>query len=299
MLPKLFLLGLLCCWSLFAQLEPAVEKKDAKYYLFGSALFGVSTKPIYILDVKVETEHEFRQNQFVGVRASLTSNAGAEPPNDRSEIDPDSIMGALTYQTSWAKVVGGYDVFLSLDPVRGEFTRKHPSSNLVTAGFATFARKRPYGLAKGDFLVYPSVGYELGRNLNTPSVLFKRPVNLEGYDRIVRLVPGGRAVYYRLVETPKKEQIYRFVFDASYQARLLLADEPFVRAEFVLNDAGIGTRQKVTRLRRNARHITEIGATWGLTPLLGLRVQYRFGSLPPLFEFVNHQVTIGMTFKAK
>jgi hypothetical protein len=30
-----------------------------------------------------------------------------------------------------------------------------------------------------------------------------------------------------------------------------------------------------------------------------VRLQYKYGALPPLFEFVDHQVTVGLTLKAK
>lgn len=54
---------------------------------------------------------------------------------------------------------------------------------------------------------------------------------------------------------------------------------------------------KTTTLGKNARHEVEATANLNLTKLLSFSVKYRFGSLPPLFQFVDHQVTFGLTFK--
>jgi hypothetical protein len=62
---------------------------------------------------------------------------------------------------------------------------------------------------------------------------------------------------------------------------------------------GKPARQKVVSMRQNTRHNVSADINWNATKLLGLQLGYKFGSLPPLFEFVDHQVTIGLVFKAK
>ncbi len=285
----------------WGQWSAAKDKKDATVYLFGSALYGVSTKPIYIVDWKLDKRWEIlRSGQgtgwFAGVKSTFATNAGAEPPSDRTMVDPDSITGAASFDRMRGK--GKTRFLYEFLPVGGEFTRKHPSSNFISAVSARWTPS-PWGAGKFKRTFYPMVGMEGGHNLNRPQMLFKRSVDLSGYGPIARIATGTNGALY-LVHTKdqqKKGNLYRIVVDGSYITRILLADEPFVRAEHVLDDRGDVSRQKVTAIRRNARHSIETGVTWSLNEFLGIRVQYRYGSLPPLFEFVNHQVTVGLTFK--
>jgi hypothetical protein len=123
-------------------------------------------------------------------------------------------------------------------------------------------------------------------------------VDLSDYNGIARATTSARATWYTL-SSPQSTEVYRLVIDGRYMLRLPFYPEPFVRSEYVPNDRGVVQRQKVTRLTTKPRHAVEAGITWNVSELVGIRAQYRFGSLPPLFEFVNHQVTIGLTFKAQ
>jgi hypothetical protein len=59
-----------------------------------------------------------------------------------------------------------------------------------------------------------------------------------------------------------------------------------------------GQRVAVTSVRRNVRHEIEVAANWNLGRYAGVQVQYKYGTLPPLFQLVDHQVTVGITLKA-
>jgi hypothetical protein len=243
------------------------------------------------------------------VKSSISTNTDTKAPNDRTEVDPDAIDGSLSIEHIWTPkrppidpdqpvaatprhVLQGID--FDIRPLGGEFARKYPASNLMTKGYANLVLA-PWKVGKDLWAaLYPSAGYEIGSNLNQPSILFKQPVDLSGWNGIARAVFITKGELYGLQAKPKDGSIYRFTLDAAYQPRI-----PFLREHFVTSEFVAGKRVSVTQLRKNNRHKDEEGLNWNFNKFLALRVQYRYGALPPLFEFVDHQATVGLTFKAK
>jgi hypothetical protein len=86
---------------------------------------------------------------------------------------------------------------------------------------------------------------------------------------------------------------------ASYQGRLPFADEPFTTVQDVPDAQGKIQRTKVVDMRSNMRHFTKNAIVWNATKLIGFTIEHRYGSLPPLFERVGNQISIGFVFKAK
>ena len=306
-------------------------KDDSDIYLFGSYLAGVSTKPIYVIDAKLSllfpADHgvtdsltgKAEHHWFWGVKGSLSSNTSATPPVDRTKVDPDAVDASLAIQHRWLaprnyprdpacgsvpkageKPPTQCDKFFEginfdIRPLGGEFSRKYPASSLLTKGYATFEfATYPFGTSGWSAGIYPSAGYEIGKNLNQPSVLFKQSVDLTGWNAIARAVFITKAELYKIRKVPKVGDEYLMTLDVSYQPRVPFTEEPFVTSEFVN-----GKRVSVTRLSKSARHEVEAGVNWNITQYLGLKIQYKYGSLPPLFQFVDHQGSIGITIKAK
>ena len=266
----------------------AESREKADLYFSGNVLAGVGTKPIYTLDAKVNIAPPLHWH---GVRAGVTgeiqSNANSEPPNDKSEIDPDSIRAYATVNGLWK------NFYWDIRPAGGEFSRKYPASSFVPAGnFAWWLN--PVKVPGGTLVIYPSIGTELGMNLNRPAALFKLPVDLSHYDSIRRLVPGIDAAY-RVWGTKDKPTL---TFAGTYQARVLFADEPFTTLQYYTTASGARQREKVAQLRTNTRHWVEGTATWNLNEFVGLTAQYKYGSLPPLFELTRQQITFGLVFKS-
>lgn len=300
---------------------PAKGKDDADIYLFGSYLAGVSTKPIYVIDAKFNWMWEIKKHPvagetkaiptgwFMGVKSSISSNTDTKAPVDRSKVDPDAVDGSLSVEHIWTPrrppidadhpdpqtggkrhAISGIDI--DFRPIAGEFSRKYPASDLLTKGYFTLLLA-PKRVGTDTWIaLYPSVGYEAGHNLNKPSVLFKQPVNLSDWKTIARAVFIMRGELYGLKAKPKDGDLYRFTIDAAYQPRVPFTPEPFVTSEFVA-----GKRTSVTRMRKNTRHEVEAGVNYNFSTLFGVRLQYKYGALPPLFEFVDHQVTVGLTLK--
>jgi hypothetical protein len=278
-----------------AEFAAAKSKDDADLYLFGSFLAGDSTKPLFVIDAKGNWMWPQEKWSF-GINSAISTNAGAQTPVDRTRVDPDSITGAFSIQRriDWdAPGIQGFD--LNFQPIQGEFSRKTSSSDLVGSALAKLVTKPHKVFGKRRWIAaYPSAGYEGGHNLNQPSVLLKQPVNLSGWNAISRAVVGINGEFYWLSKKPTADDTWRFTIDASYQDRFLFTGEPFITV------ADIKTMPVYSiALNRNRRPEAEAHITWNFSPYVGLQVQYKYGSLPPLFEFVDHQATVGLTLKAK
>src|ERR1035441_470480 len=265
----------------------ADTKDAADIYLFGSFLAGNSTKPLYTIDAKLAWVPEIKESgYFFGVQSTLSTNANSNPPVDRSRIDPDSITAALALQHRFS------EISIDINPLRGEFSRKYPASDIVTAGTLKWISHPAYGHGQA-FVFYPFVGYELGKNLNTPRMLFKQPVDLSHYDRITRGVFGARSAFLLFKKSVAADSPYRFAIQGDYTGRVLFAPEPFVTSGYSGSN-----HISLVSVRENTRHYLECGITYNVNDLLGIEAKYKFGSLPPLFEFIDHQVVIGLTFKS-
>lgn len=266
----------------------AKSKDDADLYFSGSYLAGFGTKPLYSIDAKLNWVPEMRESgYFFGVESAILVNSGVTAPVDRTRIDPDSVSAALSLQH------GLGDFAFDINPVRGEFSRKFPASDIITAGTLRWVTT-PLVVKRTAFVFYPLAGYEVGSNLNKPALLFKEPVNLSGYNTIARGIVGAHTALLFFKKSPAPDSPYRFSIQADYTARVLFAPEPFVTSGYIE-----GVRQDLTSVRSNTRHYLETGVVYNLNDLLALEIKYRYGSLPPLFEFVNHQVTVGIAFKSK
>ena len=269
-------------------LSSADTKDDSDIYLFGSFLAGYSTKPLYTIDAKVNWVPEIKTtgNMF-GVEATLSTNSDSSPPVDRSRIDPDSITAALALRHRI------HQLSLDINPLEGQFSRKYPASDLITAGTIKWVSHPVYDHGQA-VVFYPFIGYELGKNLNKPSILFKQPVNLSPYDNITRALFGAHAAFLLFKKSVTADSPYRLAIQADYTTRVLFTPEPFVTSGYSGSD-----HTSIVSVRANARHYVECGIAYNASDLFGIEAKYKFGSLPPLFEFVEHQVVIGITFKAK
>ena len=271
----------------------AKSKDDADLYLFGSFLAGAGTKPLFVIDAKANWMWT-RGSWDLGINSAISANAGAQTPVDRSRIDPDSITAAFSVQRilPWhARGIQGFA--LNLQPLAGQFSRKTAASDILGAAQVKLVPKPWFGPVRW-VAVYPSVGYEGGHNLNQPTTLFKQAVNLSGWNIVSRAVVGITGEYYWLSKSPTADDTYRFTIDASYQSRILFSPEPFVT---VADSKGLAVNTVI--LGRHPRPEAEARITWNFSKLMGLQIQYKYGSLPPLFQFVDHQATVGLTFKAK
>lgn len=269
-------------------LAAAPSRDKADIYFAGSVLAGVGTKPIYTLDAKVNLAPPIHWHDVrAGVFGEIQSNPSSSPPNDKSQIDPDSIRAAATINGLWK------GLFWDIRPAGGEFSRKYNASNFVSsANLAWWTQSKQ--VPGGWFVVYPSFAVEAGVNLSKPAVIFTHPADLSRYNDIARAVPGINATYFVWGKKDKP----RFTITGAYQARLLFTDEPFTQLQYYTASDGTRQRGKFVTMRDNTRHWVNGSATWALNDYFGFTAEYKYGSLPPLFELTQHQVTFGLVYKA-
>jgi hypothetical protein len=182
---------------------------------------------------------------------------------------------------------------LIFQPLSGQFARSTRSSDLVGTAQAKILLKPISWNDKTNFLnLYPTAGYEGGHNLNQPATLFKEKVDLSDWNGISRGVWGMTGEYY--AGSNADAGAYVFTVSASYQSRILFEPEPFVTVADIK-----GTAVDSVSLSKGTRPNATVQATWNFNTYVGLTFQYKYGSLPPLFQFVDHQATIGLTLQAK
>jgi hypothetical protein len=258
------------------------SRDDADLYLFGSFLAGVSTKPLYAIDASMRWLPEIRNSgYFLGVSSTVAINSSSTLPQDRTRADPDAIAAALTLRFMKR------DFLFDVEPAKGEFSRFYPASSFVPSATVKWVRDPLFSTKRHAAVFYPYAGIEAGSNLNHPRTFLGQPATLSSYGGIGRILLRGYGAYYISKQEPDNDDPYLFEFYVDYTARLLFTDEPLV------------TSGSVLRLNSDPRQYTEAGLAWNVSKHVGLETKYRHGSLPPMFEFVDHQVSIGVTFKTK
>jgi len=276
--------------------KPPKTRAEADIYASGSFLAGQGSKPLYIADIKLNLLRPLpRRVTRVGLSAEMLTNTGTELPVERTEFDPDSLRAAIAFEGVKNQKIGPFNGLLwTVKPVGGEFTRKSPVSNFTSDGSIVLSLA-PGTAGKAWYTLYPMLGYEIGRNLNQPSRLFKRPVDLSGYGGIARIVAGvdGALGIYVKDKDPK------VLLSGSYLVRAPLTNEPFTTLDYITSSTGVTERTKVVRLRKNLRPFLRNALVWNLSDSWAVALEHRYGSLPPLFELTRHQVSLGIVYKLK
>jgi hypothetical protein len=85
----------------------------------------------------------------------------------------------------------------------------------------------------------------------------------------------------------------------SWKGWALGTDEPFVKSQQTVGTDGKSKRIKVLELKGGTRNCSEAALTYNATKNFGIAIAGKRGSQPPLFQFVDSQVSINLTFKAK
>ena len=251
---------------------PAKGKADADIYFSGAAAGARGSKPLYTFESKVGYLFNLNRYGALGPRAEI--NAASE-----SNIDPDSIKTALTYEKIF--VFGRANgLILRSDAFGFEFDKRNKNRNIMTDLHGILVlpphRFNENNVAAMDF----TVGFEAGHN-------FKHALSPnEGLGNLWRWKFGANA-YFVAFSPPVFKRID---FATEYKVRLLTSVEPFTET--------IGG-SSFTRLTKKPRHYVGSDLDFMVSDALGLSLKYRYGSQPPAFRFVDHTASVGLTFKLK
>jgi hypothetical protein len=279
--------------TLSAQKKPNAEKtftaakgkSDADIYFSGSAAAEKNSKPSYSIDSKFGYFHNLARLKPDGKYKDLGSigGTGTFVSSQNSTVDPDSITAAVTYQRAFLFGPSPTGIILNANFIGGEFAKKNKNRNLVTGVDATLvlpskrlnkSEKSP-AFATVDFLV----GVETGHN-------YKNELKPKGIGNFWR--PKVGADFYFVVLKPGIFD--RITFSTQYLLRLPQSAEMFKET---VNGA------KKMFLTTRPRHYLASDLNFMVGPAYGISLKYRYGSLPPAFQLVNNNVSIGLIIQLK
>lgn len=250
---------------------PAKGKSDADLYFFGAATAARGSGPIYTIDAKARYLFSLRRYGAIGAGGTFVSDEG-------SDVDPDSITVAGAYEKVFV-LAPATGVIIRSDFFGGEFNKKKDTKNLTTALDATLvlpsARFGETNFASINLLG----GFEGGKN-------FESMPDPDGIGGFWRWKLGANAYFVAL----RPPLFSRITFDTEYKLRLMRDFEPFTEKI---------DGEKVTTLTKKPRHYVGSDLNLLFSPAYGLSLKYRYGSLPPAFNFVDHKISVGFTLQLK
>ena len=248
----------------------AKGKDDADIYFSGTAVGARGSKPLYSFESKVGYLQRF---SFGSLGGRVSADAAKE-----SNIDPDAIKATASYEK--IILLGTLNsIILESDFLGVEFDKENKTRNLSTGLDAKLiippARLGEKSYAAIQFLA----GFEGGHN-------YRNKLDPDGLGNYWRWKLGANA-YFLVLNPPG---LNRIDFNTDYKVRLLNSFEPFSEK---IND------KDVVSLRKKPRHYVASNLDFMFSDSFGVTLQYRYGSLPPAFKFIDNSVSLGLTFKLK
>ncbi len=258
------------------------QDTKADIVVSGSLVAAVGSKPTYFYEAKMK--YRLGQSRF-NLNVSMIGNEG-------NNVDPDSIKAAFGYARPLPKWNGPslfWRTTLKADILRGEFSRENQTANAGSSLLLeTLSKPKTLNAEKTRFTYLQfKAGMEAVKNMNKPDSI----PELKAYKGGARPLIGGTLTLVLDSEAyGEEEKVPLFTFTGDYLARIPLMQEPFTR---------MVDEKKVYSLSKKTRHTADITMLWQATNYWGIFSKYRYGSLPPLFVFTDHQVLFGVAFQAK
>ncbi len=285
----------------FPTIEFTTDKKDANFDISGSLQTSVGASPQYewsaLAKYPIEYQHSSKNQGLSYIFRAAPQFTGSA--SQQANADPDSLIASVTTEFYFPYTHVGMNhlpVNLLFDPIDYEFERKPEQEAVLSNGKSTlnnYLQKNANLIISGRLQVLeawkfkrvdlPNLNISLGTEFG--SALSRSVLNVNpgpGYtDNPLRAVAAAD-VYFN-VGLPKVKQPI-FNVDGHYTVRSLFHPEPF-------RQAGVNNGNEFYSTK--ARHYIAVNLSRSLAKGANLIVQYKFGSLPPTFNFLDHQVTIG------
>jgi hypothetical protein len=269
-------------------LEEVKKREDADIYVEGIAEGAKKAKTAFTVDASVSkkflfnsTEPEYFWKPFFNIKASTSEKAdpnslnfGVNFENPTGLISKNIFRVNRIYFTEAAKFEADRD-FKSVNFV-GDFRMKIDSKLLNTKHYRQLAKFIPVA-------VIPFIGMEIGKNLKSPVDEIKGKL-------IARPLFGANlyAVFYQFNEESGYKKT--LTFEMLYERRLLL------KKEIALDTDDDGSFIGVP-LTRTPRDYVKSSLTFDFAKNFGFKLNYEYGSLPPLFKLVDNKFSVGLVFK--
>ena len=264
--------------------EPVDNADDATIYFNGIVAPAVGAKTSYTIDTRANV----MLRRFGATGGTRLGVKGELQTDHRSHVDPDSARIGVSLQR-----VRGFAPILTWDAASLEFDRNAKLMNLLSAASLVQTWGKPFTTKEDGRTVLRStinlqagIGLEVGGNLrNTVSV----EAGGSGSGGIVRVVPSVGAWFVM-----PSSLLDRITISAEYTVRFPATRELFYETRDLPDDA-----DPVPSLTKKPRHYVEASARFMATKWFGFEAKYKFGSLPPVFQIVDHSASFGLTFMVK
>jgi len=273
----------------------ADSKNNADVYVSGTYSPSIDSPAQYSYDVAIGYGLPYfsaQRPQFGRLGFSVTGSTDQRPG-----LDPDSYYIGLFWQAYPVRAPhrGLQGVVFQMD-TGGEFEHKNLGSsqtktlNYLAPSPKFFFPARIYPFA-GQFLkgvfdtAKPVVGFEYGHNL-------KNANQPNGSGAIARPMAG---LDVDITYKPKRPFLYSLTVSSSWRGRYLLRSEIDTSSRFNSATQDFDFTFRSTTKPRN--HITS-KLEWKWTEFFGLTVSHELGASPPVFNDVDHSLSIGFTFSA-
>lgn len=262
------------------------DSKNADISITGSLQAGVNAKPLY--SYTFDGKYTLAPPSAVRYGFAAAFKAIA---SQQTNADPDSmkLSGTFRYITP---LVGRNGLIIDSDIIGYEFSRTvkgsqqtgpnqiiDKNSNRMHSAYVTIVRSQPKW-GSFDFRV---AGIEFGKAV---SRTVKSDSQGETESKVLRGVFG--ISYFNYWRPPAG--LKRIDLEFQHTQRVLQFAEPYKR---------INVNGGAQYLSRRARPVTTAKLTLTVIDGIGVTAAYLRGSLPPTYQFVDHQLTIGLTVLLK
>lgn len=262
-------------------LAQAKERKDADVYVEGNLEGAKSAKTSFTVDASVgkkfiynDEDPEYFWQPFFNIKASTNKKA-----------DPDSLNFGVKFENPTGLIPNNPFQIRRLyfsEAAKFEADKDFKSVNLVGDFRSKFVSRR---LSTERINVVPFVGMEIGKNLKSPVDEIK--------GKLIARPLFGSTFYYAVYRGNEGGEYQRALsFETLYERRILLAREIALDKDDTKNFIGV-------KIGRAPRDYLKSSLTFDFAKNFGFKLNYEYGSLPPLFKLVDSKFSFGLVFKGR
>lgn len=253
----------------------AASAAAADVYFSGKITAAGHAHTKYSFEAKLQNDWELRGN--AGHLGYLVEVAADE---STTNVDPDRISAGVKYRRVLDPSTRG--LILQVQPLAAEFSRKSPrTTTILTTAHVEHVLVPTVGstAAKGAAVVFG--GVELGNNSS----------NAIDKDNGSGLVARFRVAANPYVVLKPANGLFKSLKGSVFWDARFLASEEI--------DPGRLDSHGQPTLTRRPRQNVKADFDLGLTELVSLTLQYRWGYLPPTYKKVNPTFSVSLTFKGQ
>ena len=252
----------------------APSAQAADVYFSGKITAAGHAQTKYSFEATLQNDWELRGNAgHLGYRAEVFADEST------TNVDPDRISAGVKYRRVLDSRSRG--LILQFQPIAGEFSRKAPrTTTILTTAHVEHVLVPTTGsaAARGAAVVFG--GVELGSNSS---------------NAIDKENGSGLVARFRVAANPyvvlKPAKVFKSLKGSVFWDARFLASEEI--------DPGRLDSHGQPTLTRRPRQNVKADFDLGLTELVSLTLQYRWGYLPPTYKKVNPTFTLSLTFKGQ